>query len=362
MDAPEPLTRLDRLARFNAAVRAQFAWTMLGVVAVGVAFPMLGTTLRNWELFRIPFTPWRYDFSTLALGAMMLSASVECSLSDFRHLAKRPLVSLVFLVVSYVISPALVVGIGRLCAVAVGPAVGAELEIGLMLSALMPIAMTSSVWTRASGGTLPLLVALITVTTALSLGTVPYYFSTLRLSDSPLIVPTDGISLKLFQDMPLVVFPAAVYMISQHVIAAQVLRLLERLGSTLLGHAVAYEADSLSRFLERTLPEQREPRISMVLLLCRFTGASAQPKRLAGLVRKVRRRLRRGNFVCMLAPNGFGVVLVGSDERGSELVIARLRRWTRELAPDLVLELGTSLRLTPSSPGLARAVIQRGLT
>ena len=52
--------------------------------------PAPGVALKSLSLFRIPVTGWSYDFSTLALTTMMLSAAIQCRLSDFAQMARRP--------------------------------------------------------------------------------------------------------------------------------------------------------------------------------------------------------------------------------------------------------------------------------
>lgn len=447
--------------RLNAQFKAHFVLVLLAAVALGAAFPRLGLALKDLRLFSLPGGRWAYDFPNLALGLMMLSASVQCELRDFRRLADRPRGGIVSLVVFYFLVPALAALWGLVGAAVLPERIGLQLEIGVMLSALMPVAMTSSVWGRMTGGNLPQLIALITFTTAWSLLSVPAYLSVLLgVSGSAVDVPTgtiveqlvlsttaplllglslrrlapgwavrlgpwlDGlanlsllavvvanvavaaphirvegavvaamlvftvglnlscyavglllarwlglaredaiallfgsgmrsnstglvIGLKSFPAMPLVAVPAAVYMISQHVIGAYVTRLLDRADSRLLGLAIAAEPSSLERFLARALPRVRPTGLALVV-----AQLSGPQEEVAAAMRRfavrARRRVRLSDFVCWLAPNRVGVVLVDSDAQGSALVVERLVRVAGQCAPGMTLECGAAHAQSPS--------------
>lgn len=185
---------LDGWGALNEAFRRSFVLLLLLSSAVGAAFPKLGLWLKELDFFAIPLTPWRYDFANAALGVMMLAASMQVELRDFRQLRERPRGGLVGLAMIYGVLPALVGTVGLLWADLSGSERGLEVLLGLMMSALMPVAMTSSVWVRQGSGNLPLLLALIALTTALSVVSVPLYLAGLiEISGAALTIPTEGI-------------------------------------------------------------------------------------------------------------------------------------------------------------------------
>jgi BASS family bile acid:Na+ symporter len=418
--------------RTNEVIRRSFVLLLLAGAGVGAAFPSFGLWLKDLEFFAIPFTPWRYDFANAALGLMMLAASVQCELRDFRQLRDRPRGGFVGLAMIYGVLPALVGAVGLLWVNLSGSERGLEVLLGLMMSALMPVAMTSSVWVRSAGGNLPLLLALIALTTGLSVLSVPLYLTGLiEVSGSGLSIPTEGIvqqlvisvtlplvlglglrrfaprlvarsqgllsllsnlallavvvanvavalphvladrrtfaaiaaltvglnlasygvglvagrwlklsredsltllfgcgmrsnstglmiGLKGFPGMPLVAVPAALYMLTQHLIAAVLTQLLERRGSRLMGRSIALEARSLELFLARESPAPE----GLSLVVFRVPA----PGQLMKLVRRARAAVRATDFVCVLGPAEFGIVLVDATEVGPRLVIDRVRR------------------------------------
>ena len=445
------------LPRINGWLKGHFLGMLLGAVGVGALFPRVGLFIKDLEFLRVPGTHWSYDFSNLALGLMMLSASVQCELKDFRQLVARPKAAAVSLFVIYLVVPALVAGAGAIANAVLPGGLGPQVQIGLLLSALMPVAMTSAVWVRNNAGTLPLLVSLITLTNALALATVPLYlgllvsgsgatssipvetivqqlvlsasvplalglllrralpglvrrsselfplFGNLALlaivvANVAVAIPhvlaerrvfvlmallavglnvlcyavglalarvfglarEDAISLlfgsgmrsnstglvlgvKAFAGMPLVAVPAAIYMISQHVIAAYLTRLLERRGSRLLGPAIASEPESLTRYLDRAL-SPAEPHLKGVALVVVQASGPEETVRvqMRTLMRQARKQLRLGDFVCWLSPDRFGVVLVDTQPIGCELVISRLARLAAQTTPGLSVRCGAA--------------------
>ncbi len=443
------------LARANLWLKGHFIVVLSSAVALGALWPGLGLWLKDLVFLQLPHSGWSYDFSNLALGAMMLSASVNCELKDFEQLITRPRASAVSVAVVYGVVPALAYLGGLLGAPFVGPEMGVQLRLGLMLSALMPVAMTSSVWVRLNSGNLPLLLALITLTSALALASVPVYLSALlgvthlpiqissdtivqqlvlsatvplllglalrrfaarvaiggaglfsllgtgalwaivvanvavaaphvlahRSVFAVMVVLTVGlnvlcyavglglsrlfrlaredavsllfgsgmrsnstglvIGLKTFSAMPLVVVPAAIYMISQHVIGAYLTRILERTGSKLLGPAIASEPRSLESFLDRALPEKLGKTPGLALVVFEMSGSKEQlEQRAKALVRGARTAIRLGDFVCQLSPHRFGVVLVNTQVKGTGLVVARVEQMASKVAPALQLRHG----------------------
>ncbi len=426
------------LERFNQRFKQHFVAVLLSAAAVGALFPSLGLGLQSLHLVSFGRDGWSYDFANLALGLMMLSASVQCELKDFRQLVARPKAAMVSLLVIYAVVPAAAALLSLGVRLFLPEPYAVQVELGLMLSALMPVAMTSSVWARVNFGNLSLLVALITLTTALALATVPLYFTALLgMSEAGVHVPTDTIvqqlvlsatvplvlglalrrfvpgwierwsgvftlagnvalwavvvanvavaaphlmteprmvllmgvlavglnvfsyavglalsralrlsredavallfgsgmrsnstglvvGLKSFAGMPLVALPAAIYMVSQHLIAAQLTRALDKAGSRLLGPAIASEPASLQRFLERALVRAPGQELAVVLVKASGDARTLVPA-VERLATSARKSVRVSDFLCML-PHGFGVVLVGASEPGAKLVRERMKK------------------------------------
>ncbi len=451
MDSARAPKLLGHLTHLNRRVRDEFVQVLLGAVALGVLLPELGLWLKDAPLGVMPFTGWRYDVPNLALGVMMLSASVQCELRDFRHLVERPRAGVFALLVVYLVVPLAASALGLFGASELPPELGEQLQVGLMMSALMPVATTSSVWVRQNGGALALLLALIMVTTALSVLSVPLYLTALvGISGADVQVPAAtlveqlvmsvslpcavglalralwprgcarwtplfsllgslaliaailvnmavasphlwqqgravalmvalaaalaGVSfgvgllaarwaglaredavtllfasgmrsnstglvlaLKSFPALPLVCVPAAAYLIVQHVLGALVTRSLQRAKSKLLGKSIALEPRSLSAYLDRVLPHAEGE--GFTLLVFRLEGAPrpALSRGLKALVRRLRQRVRVNDFICLLPPDRFGLVLVDAKERGRELVLGRVQSELRTVAPGLTL-------------------------
>jgi bile acid:Na+ symporter, BASS family len=445
--------------RLNGLHRSHFVTILLSAVVMGAVWPSAGVWLKDWAFFRVPGTGWLYDFPNLSLGLMMLSASLQVDLRDFRQLQQRPRAGMVGLFVVYLFLPAVTATVGLVWANASGQERGLELLLGLMLSTLMPVAMTSCVWIRQCGGNLALLLALIAMTTATAVATVPLSLTGLiGFAEAKLSVPTGSIvqqlvvsvtlplvcgvalrrwlggrarfgaiqsmstllghvalwlivvanvgvalphvladstafftvvgltvllnlfayatglvfarvldlsqedaltlifasgmrsnstglmlGLKTFPGMPLVAVPAAIYMVSQHLIAAVLSRALERSSSAWLGRVIASEPKSLEGYLGRALEQRTESSPGLGLLVFQSAHPWSQRRQReewAALLRSIRRSVRMNDFVCELGPQAFGVVLVASHPKGCELVRTRLESMARSLSPSAALSCG----------------------
>ncbi|MGQ0506447.1 MAG: bile acid:sodium symporter family protein [Myxococcaceae bacterium] len=439
---------LRRITNVNRFVRDRFVWVLLAGVGLGVLAPRSGLWLKELKL------QGGYDFPNLALGLMMLSASVQCELRDFRQIVARPRAGALALVVLYVVVPLLAAAIGAYGARFVPEELQEQLQVGLMMSALMPVAMTSSVWVRLNGGSLALLLALIILTTALSVATVPLYLTALvGISGAGVAVPTSTVveqlvmsvtlpsvlglilratwsrwvdrwtplfsllgnialvgavlvnmavaaphldrhgsaiavmsamavglaliafvtglgaarflglaredsvtllfasgmrsnstglvlALKSFPHMPLVCVPAAVYMIAQHLMGATLTRTMERAKSRLLGPSIALEPRSLKSYLDRVLPHSEGGAFTLIVFRMGGAPPPVVSRGMRSLVRQLRRCLRVTDFLCVMPPDRFGVVLLDASEKGQELVRARVRRELGRIAPGLELDSG----------------------
>jgi hypothetical protein len=75
MNPPFPPAPVGVLELINQWIKVHFVGVLVASVALGALAPQVGLALKEWELFRVPGTTWIYDFPSLALGLMMLSAS-----------------------------------------------------------------------------------------------------------------------------------------------------------------------------------------------------------------------------------------------------------------------------------------------
>jgi predicted Na+-dependent transporter len=75
----------------------------------------------------------------------------------------------------YALAPALAIGASWVGLGGLENGAATELRIGIFLVTLMPVAMTATVWVRLATGNVALLLALVAVTTTLSVVTVPLY-------------------------------------------------------------------------------------------------------------------------------------------------------------------------------------------
>ena len=148
---------------------------LLGLTVANLVAPGPAMALRDWRLFRIPGARWSYDYPTLALTLMMLPAAIQCRPEDFAQMARRARASTACLLVVYALAPALALGASWVGLGGVEREAATELRIGIFLVTLMPVAMTAAVWVRLATGNTALLLALVAMTTTLSVVTVPLY-------------------------------------------------------------------------------------------------------------------------------------------------------------------------------------------
>ncbi|MGC4116684.1 MAG: bile acid:sodium symporter [Myxococcales bacterium] len=452
------------LGRINALLARHTVGTLAALVAVNLAFPAPGIALKSLSLFRVPVTGWSYDFSTLALTSMMLSASIQCRLGDFAQMARRPRASAASLLQVYALGPALALATSLLGLGGFPQEAAAELRLGLFLVSLMPVAMTAAVWVRMAAGNIALLLALIAVTTLFSVISVPLYsavmpalagtalasvpvgelvkqlvlsvslplafglafrrlasgwadavqpamtlvgtvglyaalstnvagaaahlrggdlellaltgLSTLALnlglfgvslvaarrlrSRRPGLSHDDAVALLFgggmrstgtamvlgaaaFPAMPLVTVPAALYSIFQQVLAGYLVRVLQP-GAALLRTPVGRSRRELDAQLRARVLKRAG---QLCLLVFRVHAPRGQAAPLASLMADVRRRLRGHDYVSLLPPDHFAVLLGEVSEEQSRKIAARLEAALLSRRPDLVVHWGLAAAATP---------------
>jgi BASS family bile acid:Na+ symporter len=170
-----PVSVAPLLGWLNRWFARNTIWLLLGLVALNLLVPRPGLALKDWRLFRIPGVGWSYDFATLALTLMMLPAATQCRLEDFAQIGRRPRACAACLFVIYALAPALALGSTWIGLGGFEQQAATELRLGIFLVSLMPVAMTASIWVRLATGNVALLLAVVAVTTTLSVVTVPLY-------------------------------------------------------------------------------------------------------------------------------------------------------------------------------------------
>lgn len=463
MPSPSARAAAPRIARLNARVARHSVALLVGLSALNLLVPGPGGALRSLHLFRVPLTGWTCDFPTVALAAMMLSAAVQCRLGDFGQLVARPRASIASLLLVYALAPALALATSAVGLGGQGGRAAVELRLGLFLVSLMPVAMTAAVWVRLATGNVALLLALIAVTTTLSVVSVPLYsqlmpalagealgrvpvgelvkqlvlsvtlplaaglglrrfaagwadaaepyltlagnlglyaalstnvasaaphlggdvevlaiagaitvglnlaFFGLALAGARLLrarrpglshddavalcfgggMRSTGTAMVLgaaaFPSMPLVTLPAALYSISQQILAGFLSRRLQP-GAALLRTPVGRSRRELEIAVRRHLLD-RTPRLTMLVFRLGAGRGRSQP--LAPLMAVIRRRLRGHDFVSLLPPDGFAVLLAEISEHQTRKVGERLEAALRAQAPHLLVRWGLAEACTP---------------
>ena len=173
--APLPSPLLKALTSVSAGLRRRMVGVLLSVLAFSLLFHEHAAALKAWHLFQIPGTTSYFDFPTLALTLLMFTSSVQCKFADFRHLLDSPKAAVAGLVLHYVVVPAFALGCASVAVGVFDGEAARQIRLGLVFVALMPVALTASVWVRANAGNIPLLLAMVVITTGAAIVTVPLY-------------------------------------------------------------------------------------------------------------------------------------------------------------------------------------------
>jgi BASS family bile acid:Na+ symporter len=160
----------QRLSRINTFIRSHFVHLISLLALLAFLTPGLAKTVRAHRLFA-----GQLDASGLSLFLMMLSAAVQCGLSAFRTVLRRPKPLLVCLAQFFLVLPASCWLLGQLCIPLLGREMGEPIQLGLDLVIVMPVAATAAIWVRDTKGDIELLVSLVVITMALGTLTAPAY-------------------------------------------------------------------------------------------------------------------------------------------------------------------------------------------
>ncbi|MGO4185278.1 bile acid:sodium symporter family protein [Paenibacillus sp. TAF43_2] len=129
----------------------------------------------------IEMVPYLFAYVTLTMA-------IGCGLGQLREVLKRPgIMGLTFLI-AHVVSPLVAYGLGALAFGADSPYV-----VGLVLFTLIPIGVSTVLWVGMSGGSVPLMLAMVVLDSALSPLVVPagihlFFDSAVEVKAGPIIV------------------------------------------------------------------------------------------------------------------------------------------------------------------------------
>lgn len=163
----------------SSAVRRHsrsFLLLLIGVYVAATFFPA-----PPWlAVLRLPYGPFagagerlELGVSKLILAGLLFLAGMRTAVPSWPVRPLRPLAVLAMGFAGRLLPLAVMISVTHLLTWAAAPAVAMDVATGLMLVAAMPSANTSTAWTRRSGGSLPLCVALVLLTTAASPIVVP---------------------------------------------------------------------------------------------------------------------------------------------------------------------------------------------
>ncbi|MDQ0058824.1 bile acid:sodium symporter family protein [Paenibacillus harenae] len=128
----------------------------------------------------IKAVPYMFAYVTLTMA-------IGCGLSQLREVAKRPGIMALTFVIAHVVSPLLAYGAGVLLYGADSPYV-----IGLVLFTIIPLGVSTVLWVGLSGGSVPLMLAMVVLDSALSPLVVPagihlFFDTAVEIEAGPLI-------------------------------------------------------------------------------------------------------------------------------------------------------------------------------
>ncbi|HTG71621.1 MAG TPA: hypothetical protein VL921_20345 [Candidatus Udaeobacter sp.] len=129
----------------------------------------------------IKSVPYLFAYVTLTMA-------IGCGLGQLREVLKRPGVMLLTFVIAHVLSPLAAYGLGAFIFGADSPYV-----VGLVLFTIIPIGVSTVLWVGMSGGSVPLMLAMVVLDSALSPLVVPagihlFFNSAVEVKAGPIII------------------------------------------------------------------------------------------------------------------------------------------------------------------------------
>ncbi|WP_141500312.1 bile acid:sodium symporter family protein [Paenibacillus luteus] len=129
----------------------------------------------------IDWVPYLFAYVTLTMA-------IGCGLGQLREVMKKPGVMVLTFVIAHVLSPLAAYGLGTLIFGADSPYV-----VGLVLFTIIPIGVSTVLWVGMSGGSVPLMLAMVVLDSALSPFVVPagihlFFDSAVEVKAGPIII------------------------------------------------------------------------------------------------------------------------------------------------------------------------------
>jgi BASS family bile acid:Na+ symporter len=142
---------------------------------------ILGFIFANSLQRFIEWVPYLFAYVTLTMA-------IGCGLGQLREVLKKPGVMVLTFVIAHVLSPLAAYGIGTLIFGADSPYV-----VGLVLFTIIPIGVSTVLWVGMSGGSVPLMLAMVVLDSALSPLVVPagihlFFDSAVEVKAGPIII------------------------------------------------------------------------------------------------------------------------------------------------------------------------------
>lgn len=129
----------------------------------------------------IKTVPYLFAYITLTMA-------IGCGLGQLREVMRRPGIMALTFVIAHILSPLVAYGIGALIFGADSPYV-----VGLVLFTIIPLGVSTVLWVGMSGGSVPLMLAMVVLDSALSPLVVPagihlFFESAVEVKSGPIII------------------------------------------------------------------------------------------------------------------------------------------------------------------------------
>ncbi|MNZ49230.1 Sodium Bile acid symporter family protein [compost metagenome] len=170
--------RDKRMREFGLAFNRSFEKWMFLITPVAL---LAGILFANQLERFIEWVPYLFAYITLTMA-------MGCGLGQLREVAKRPGIMGLTFVLAHLISPLAAYGVGTLVFGANSPYV-----VGLVLFTIIPIGVSTVIWVGMSGGSVPLMLAMVVLDSALSPLVVPagiqlFFGSSVEVKAGPIML------------------------------------------------------------------------------------------------------------------------------------------------------------------------------
>jgi BASS family bile acid:Na+ symporter len=182
--------RIERVAAAGAFLHRHFLWFLLGAYALAALGPGAGQRISGITGGgRVLGHEIRLSAPAAMLGFLLFAAGLAVKGEELRRVLRRPGALFVGLAASVVVPVLVLLGVSPLLALWHDTAEARDLVVGLAVVAAMPVAGSSSGWSRAADGDCALSLGLVLLSTLASPVTTPL---TLRAAGE--VAPVAGAS------------------------------------------------------------------------------------------------------------------------------------------------------------------------